>query len=391
VEAKQAVSKNREAAQKPAPAEPMDSGNITIQPAVEKETVEPAQSPPGAAVETARAETAQAPERQAVDSIDIVIPKEAADRPVESAQKPLPAEVRQAIKTIRPDTNPELPAAEPFEISGLAAEETPARLPDLDFPLPELDKSTEPPAPDANTMDAEFPAYPEELFEDMLVELDEARTVSLGEELEATVEPEERPAELEPSALPSLELKQLKPELDFEITEQDMVLPESFSAETFQAEFTELLDNPEPEQIAAGQEIVNSIIESVRVLADETAVSADALQDVEPELIIELQVQCAQLFEQAGIEYDEETLDSFVQGIVRAQLSIAEARSDEEPETEAGTHEQKVINYLILRNLSSLKKYKQPRHIMLGRYALGLEVPLRRRISIGSSDYAATL
>jgi hypothetical protein len=167
---------------------------------------------------------------------------------------------------------------------------------------------------------------------------------------------------------PAPEFEQPILELDFEITPQDILVAETITKEVFQEKLQELFEPLPPEQTEDAIELIEAIVELIAELPEEVSNQEETPQPQE------LQELCAQLFKLMDPEYDEEVISKFIAGISLMEAQANQAKTAASFTFKTGTREKKLTNYLILRNLSVLMSQKQPRHVMLGRYALGMNL-----------------
>jgi hypothetical protein len=147
-------------------------------------------------------------------------------------------------------------------------------------------------------------------------------------------------------------------ELDFKPTPHDLSAAEAIAPQAVQEELQELFENLEPRPAKVAVELVDEIVE-LAAEADKTA-EADA-----PVRKAKLEETVVRLFETVGINVDEETLEKFVSAILLENQDL-------------GTHEKKVISYLLTRNLALLTEPRTSRLVMLGRYALRINLQISR-------------
>jgi hypothetical protein len=148
--------------------------------------------------------------------------------------------------------------------------------------------------------------------------------------------------------------------VSFDVTEQDIETAASASQESVRAMFDEVLEPLEPEAAQTATQLVDQVVE----ILTRTAPSAEE----EPADSEELEEALERLFAVMDIPCDEETFAKFISSI---RLEDPRLTSDNirEAIADPGTHEKKIFNYLIIRNLS-LMTQKNPSHIILGRYAI---------------------
>jgi hypothetical protein len=147
-------------------------------------------------------------------------------------------------------------------------------------------------------------------------------------------------------------------ELDFKPTPQELSAAEAAAPQAVREELQGLFENLEPRPAQAAVELVDEIVE----LAAGTDVTAEA--DA-PHRQAKLEETVVRLFETIGISADEETLEKFVSAILLENQDL-------------GTHEKKIISYLLTRNLALLTEPRTPRLVMLGRYALRINLQISR-------------
>jgi hypothetical protein len=148
--------------------------------------------------------------------------------------------------------------------------------------------------------------------------------------------------------------------VSFDVTPQDIETAAAASQESIRAMFDEVLEPLEPEAAQTATQLVDQVAE----ILTRTAPAAEG----EPAASEELEEALEQLFAVMDIPCDEETLVEFISSI---RLEDPRLTSDNirEAIADPGTHEKKIFNYLIIRNLS-LMTQKNPSHIILGRYAI---------------------
>jgi hypothetical protein len=172
-------------------------------------------------------------------------------------------------------------------------------------------------------------------------------------------------------------------ELDFKPTPQELSAAEAAAPQAVSEELQELFENLEPQPAKTAAELVDEIVE-LAAGTDETA-EADA-----PVRKTQLEERVVRLFENMGINADEETLEKFVSAILSENLEMQD-ESQTETSQDLGTHEKKIISYLLTRNLALLTEPRTPRLVMLGRYALRINLQISRWVrSAGLSPAAVS-
>ena len=148
--------------------------------------------------------------------------------------------------------------------------------------------------------------------------------------------------------------------------------PEATTLQGFEEHFSLYLDSLEPAQVEA----TKNVIEALSIVIKESQQLPEETTNEEKEIIEQkLEELCMQLFEGLGIEYDEETIDQFIQNITAQEsfvnLNIETDELSIENLNNMGTREFKALEGTsLLGGLTRFIKQKMQPHLILGKYAL---------------------